>query len=161
MKFAVTGIDPGVVHTGVVRIEFDPRHKTWEVTSALLNGLDVDGAVVFSQMHPSDRVFIEKYSPRSHYKQDPAMVEATNRMHRMIDNSVLLDNTGSRQIISDDTMKLVNCWKFTPVSHHQDQRSAARIALYGLVKEADWNTVLFQFVYDQHSGNAWKQVGKP
>jgi hypothetical protein len=53
-------------------------------------------------------------------------------------------------------MELLGVWKFHTVTNHQDLRSAARIALYGMVKSETLNKVLYSVVDDHLVGRAWR-----
>lgn len=52
-------------------------------------------------------------------------------------------------------MNLLGVWKFSTVTHHQDLRSAARIALFGMLKNEETNRLLADVVADHLKGSDW------
>jgi hypothetical protein len=82
------------------------------------------------------------------------MTEAVTNFQRETRGTVLL-NTGVKKTIKRPLMELLGCWAFTTTTHHQDLRSAARIALYGMVKNDTLNQVLYSVVRDHLEGRTW------
>ncbi len=154
----VTGIDPGVVHTGVVQLMLDPAFKQWQVQSCVIAGLDCDAVVEWFDTKWSFATFIEGYRQRSHFTVDADMTRAINELKRRIPNATVLDNMGVKKVVKQELMELLGLWKFSSTTHHQDLRSAARIGLYGLMKNADWNPILAGFVMDQLDGRNWTKI---
>jgi len=101
------------------------------------------------------QVFIEGYRPRSHFAGDQKMVTAVNEMRKMTGGMALL-NEGVKKVIRPELMRLLDVWSFSTATHHQDLRSAARIALYGMVKTPWMNQVLADLVRDHLEGDTWK-----
>lgn len=155
----LVGIDPGIVHTGVVDLQINQAAKVWLVRSRVVAGLkteDVKAAV--ADIKP-DRVFIEAYRPRSNFDTDSRMGEAINIWKHSLPNSSTVLNTGVKKVIGSDVMKLLGMWRFALPTHHQDLRSAARILLYGAYKDEDLNAVLYEIVTDQLSDTPqWKRL---
>ena len=154
----VVGIDPGLVHTGAVRFLFRPALKEVDIHHAAFSGTRAepvrdwvhDGAY---RVRP--QVFIEGYRPRSHFAGDQKMVTAVNEMRKMTGGMALL-NEGVKKVIRPELMRLLDVWSFSTATHHQDLRSAARIALYGMVKTPWMNQVLADLVRDHLEGDTWK-----
>jgi hypothetical protein len=113
---------------------------------------------VFRNAHPT-RVFIEDYRSRGNvYNTDAKMREAVSKLRAAMPNATVLDNTGVKQVVHRELMELVGCWKFSTPTHHQDLRSAARIALYGMLKDQELNRLLSDVVKAHLDGEPWKVV---
>lgn len=154
----VTGIDPGLVHTGIVMFYFDPSAREWGRVARVIDGPDVlsiKTQVLSFQPHP---VFIEAYKPRSHFSTDKKMVEAVHDISKALPKAKQLDNSGVKKVVTADLLKLLDCWTFPVSTHHQDLRAAARIGLYGALKDDGMNLVIAQFVIDHLDGTAWTRL---
>lgn len=152
----VVGIDPGLVHTGVVGLLFDDTNHSISVTSLAVSGPDAHVvSASIPQYGKAPAIFIEGYRPRSHLQQDKQMAQAVTDMKRALPGSIVLDNTGVKKVIRQSLMELVGCWRFTTPTHHQDLRSAARIALLGMCKDEEMNRLLATVVADHLDGRTW------
>jgi hypothetical protein len=100
-------------------------------------------------------IYIEDYKPRHHYAPDMQMVTAVQRMRKET-AGILLANTGVKKVVRRQLMELVGVWSFTTSTHHQDLRSAARIALLGMLKHAVTNELLADIVADHLKGTTWQ-----
>jgi hypothetical protein len=159
----VIGVDPGLVHTGLVRMIFDRTTRSVTVTHTVVQGGQVSRAQAWCLRVPTTTAkpstFIEGYRPRSHYGTDTRMVEEVAMLRGALPNTTVLPNTGVKKVIKKDLMELLGVWKFSTVTHHQDLRSAARIALFGMVKDDEMNRVLADVVYDHTRGRTWSVIG--
>lgn len=155
---AVIGIDPGLVDTGLVYIELDPYLRSFETSTHVVHKLDLNEIETWvkSSRNP-DAIFVEAYRPRSNFGTDQEMVQAVGNLHRRLRGSTVLNNTGVKKVIKKPLLELLGLWSFQ-ATHHQDLRSAARIGLYGLIKNPDWNPVLAQLVRDYINGDPWTRV---
>lgn len=152
----VFGIDPGLVHTGVVRLTFKPYLRTVDVTDHLVQGPDAQAVDDWlAQTTGKHHVFVEKYTPRLSLDSDVRMVQAEQDLRRTIPNAVFLRNTGIKRVIPQSLMEVLGVWSFRTSTHHQDLRSAARIALLGMVKDPPLNQILADVVRDHLDGNQW------
>ena len=154
----VVGIDPGLVHTGCVRLRFWPGEKRAEIEHAVFSGTSpapVRDWTLAPGLRIQPRIFIEGYRPRSHLGTDEKMVTAVNQLKLATGGKVLL-NEGVKKVIRPELMKLLEVWFFTTPTHHQDLRSAARIALFGMVKDEHLNQVLADVVRDHLDGRSWQ-----
>lgn len=142
----VIGIDPGLVHTGVVEISLDTESLKLETNHVLINGPDAGAVAEWVYRRPEPAVFIEKYRPRSHYGTDERMVKAEAAFKQAMPKAVLLDNTGVLKVVSQDLLESIGLWRFATPSHHQDLRSAARVALLGMLRDPEMNRQLARFV---------------
>lgn len=156
----VVGIDPGLVHTGVVRLQFVPEDQAVHVQHEAVAGPDatavqkwIDWGAQLPVGTPA-HVFIEGYRPRSHFDSDAEMTRAVLEIKKATGGAVLF-NTGVKKVVKQPLMELLGCWKFGTVTHHQDLRSAARIGLLGMLKSEPLNRVLTQVVQDHLSGATW------
>ena len=159
----VVGVDPGLVHTGVVSMLFDAAARTVHIQATVVTG--PDGAEVWNAVdngsYPGvkSRVYIEGYRPRSNLNSDKRMVEGVAEIKRVlqkerIETTVLL-NTGVKKVVKKSLMELLEVWTFSTKTNHQDLRSAARIALLGMLKQEPTNRLLADVVRDHLRGSDW------
>lgn len=169
MRVTITGVDPGLVHTGVVAITLDDEAHTWEVQERAVPGVkdeddvvqvDVEGAAQACLEFGSDHVFIEGYRPRSHFGTDARMQTGVRGIRASVSGAKVINNTGVKQVVGQDLMHLLGVWKFATSTNHQDLRSAARIGIYGALKHPQLNEILFQFVVDYLDGTPWTRQVK-
>lgn len=153
----VIGIDPGLVHSGGVYLGFDSTLRTIWVEAKIVDGPDVAAiaANVADWAKGTPDVFIEKYQPRSHFAGDSKMMEAQGQLKAELPHAKIILNTGVKKIVRQPLMELLGVWRFTTPSHHQDLRSAARIALYGMLKDEQLNTLVADIVRDHLEGRTW------
>lgn len=153
----IVGIDPGLVHTGVVHMHFDRVDRVLTNRRLVVEGvqpLEILEWLVANKLS-ADAIFIEGYRPRSNYGTDTKMLEAVKDYKNTLRNTVVLQNMGVKKIIKQDLMELLSVWTFSTTTNHQDLRSAARIALLGMVKNAQYNEVLSYFVSSHLLGSPW------
>lgn len=155
----VVGIDPGLVDTGIMLFTFQHSARCWSVDPFLVKGIDVP-QIQKVLVGPFDHIFIEAYKPRSHYKSDPRMVQGVRDIHRAFPGSKVLNNAGAQKIVTQPLMSALYCWAFTTPSHHADLRAAARIALFGILKNPELNEVLSDFVLEHviEQTHPWRYV---
>ena len=67
----------------------------------------------------------------------------------------LLRNMGVKKVVTKELMDLLHCWSFPTRTHHQDLRSAARIALLGMMLEPAIKQLLFTYSTDTIDGRNW------
>jgi hypothetical protein len=149
----VIGVDPGLVHTGLVGLEFDTDQHELEVSHALVQGIDVPQ--IQGWCMTGWWVFVEAYRPRLKLQSDMRMVQAEQDLRRALPTAKFIPNMGILNVVSTDLLKMLEVWKFPTTSHHQDLRSAARIALLGMMKDKHLNTVLSDTVRDALDGDPW------
>lgn len=156
----IVGIDPGLVHTGMVCFGFDSYDQRVAIRSHLVSGLNVKE---ISAMHrywaPLTEVpyqaVIEGYRTRSNFNQDARMIKGVGEIKNSIPSSKVLDNMGIKKIVTQPLMELLKVWKFNQISHHQDLRSAARIALLWAFKDPLGNQLVADFLRDYLEGDPW------
>lgn len=156
----VFGVDPGLVDTGVVSMVFKPNLKTLCIEHAVIPGTNADATeewISKLDLHTGvRRVFVEKYVPRLKLNSDARMVEMERDLKRALPDAQFLPNMGIKRVIPQQLMDVFGVWSWPTVTHHQDLRSAARIALLGMVKEQQLNKVLADVVRDHLEGQAWR-----
>lgn len=156
----INGVDPGIVHTGIVSFVFDRDERTLDVDHAVVDGTDAVRARTVLQDMTGERdlrlmhTFIEEYRPRSNFGVNQQMMVANAEFKREL-HGHLTRNTGVKKVVSKELMQLLHVWKFSTTTHHQDLRSAARIAILGMLLEPSLNEVLYQFTTDNIDGKAW------
>ena len=157
----VIGIDPGLVDTGVVSMVFKPNFNTIEVGHTVYPGVDFIGLQDWiyqpGSMH-NPIIFVEKYTPRMKLNSDVRMVQAEQDLRRAFPDAQFLPNMGIKRVIPQTLMEVFGVWSWPTVTHHQDLRSAARIALLGMVKEPRLNRILADVVRDHLEGRAWRVI---
>lgn len=151
----IGGIDPGLVHTGCVVIQLDHLRKHITVRSQVVVGPDAAEAASFMGLWVPDLVTIEGYRRRSNFGTDPEMTSAIARFKLALPQARVLDNMGVKQVVTRELMELLGVWKFKQMTNHQDLRSAARIGIFGALKDDRLNAALAEVVEDHLAGNSW------
>lgn len=157
----VVGIDPGLVDTGVVRMVFHQAKQVVTVSHFVVDDADAVAVKLWVQGNPYHlpaNVFIEKYVPRMKLNSDVRMVQLEQDLKRELKGARLLPNMGVKRVVPQQLMELIGVWKFPTTTHHQDLRSAARIALFGMMKDPELNAVLTAAVRDHLNGRTWAVV---
>lgn len=158
----VEGVDPGLVHTGLVSVVFQPQVKTITVDSTAVDGIDAPAIKLWLENHrligvkPS--TFVEAYRPRGNLNSDVRMVEGQANIKAALPNARILNNTGVKKVIKTELMKVLGLWHFATTTHHGDIRSAARIALLGMVKNEELNLLLATVISDHLEGKSWDVI---
>lgn len=155
----IAGIDPGIVHTGVVTLAFLPDKKQVFVAHEVIDGPDAKAAAqAVDELSPQRgvpvHIFIEGYRSRSNLGHDKDMLNAVADFRRETKGTVL-DNTGVKKIVLPSVLQVLGAWHFSTPTHHQDLRSAARIAVLGMMKDPDMNRLLADVIRDHIDGKPW------
>jgi hypothetical protein len=154
----ITGIDPGLVDSGVVGLTFKPNLKQLHIEHTVYPGTEFDGLSdwIYRSWRPAKQfVFVEKYTPRMKLDSDQRMVQAEQELRRTLSDATFLPNMGIKRVIPQTLMEVFGVWSWPTVTHHQDLRSAARIALLGMVKEPALNRIMADLVRDHLEGRPW------
>lgn len=156
------GIDPGIVHTGVVGMHLAPIEHEVYLKERLIMGYNpqevkhaVDDILGGFPKYLNSNIFIEKYRPRSHFSYDNEMSTAVSEIHKALPGSKVLANTGIKKVVRPALLHALELDKFKQASHHQDLLSAARIMILGLLKDEEANRQLSEFVIDIINGRDW------
>ena len=147
------GVDPGLVHTGVVSLVFRPAAQMIDVEHTLING--PDAASVAAWVRGRKNVYIEQYRVRQHFSTDTRMLAVEQDLRAAIPSAKFLANTGIKRVVLQPMMELLEVWAWSRSSHHQDLRSAARIALLGMLKDEVTNQLLADVVRAHLDGSPW------
>nr|DAL38053.1 MAG TPA_asm: hypothetical protein [Caudoviricetes sp.] len=102
------------------------------------------------------QTFIEAYRTRSSFGGDARMFALVTDIKRSLPRSKTIQNFGVKKVIKQPLMELLDLWKFDMKTNHQDLRSAARIALLGMVKEDVLNKIVFDMIEADKAGHPWK-----
>jgi hypothetical protein len=166
--YNITGIDPGLVDTGVVDLHFDTNNKrlyreieVFRAGPVTLSSSEIPRLIKAWQVqHPpmsvsSRHCFIEGYRPRAHLGTDKRMAELVRDIQTKTKGKVLA-NTGIKSVVKKDLLIMLNCWQFGLPTHHDDLRSAARILVLGMLKDPVLNEVVATFVRDYLDGVQWE-----
>ena len=147
----ILGIDPGIVHTGCVSLTF-PGDGSLQVMAAAFPGTDTAGPATWVYAH-ADRdihVYVESYRARgNNFGSATEMQKLLLEFRQAMPGARILDNTGVKKVVTRELMELFGVWKFSITTHHQDLRSAARIALYGALKDDNLNQLLYRYAIEQ------------
>jgi len=157
----IVGVDPGVVHTGLVVFMFDEINRRVYVRHGYLEAVDIPNirAWIAGQTVGGDvTIFVEDYHQWPGLPIDEYMVQAVGRVKQELPTAKLIRNTGSKLVVRVKLTDLLGVTKFPTATHHADIESAARIALYGMLKDSRMNEMLFRLIDDQLNGIPWKVV---
>jgi len=155
----VFGVDPGIVDTGCVAMLFRPAHRTLLVEHSVIAGDDAQQVSdwIRGAGCPGPKwTFIEKYEPRLKLDSDQRMVQAEANLRHALADAKFLSNRGVKRVIPQSLMEVFGCWSWPTVTHHQDLRSAARIALLGMAKDPRLNAIMADVVRDHLEGRPWR-----
>ena len=159
--YVVVGIDPGIVNTGIVVYFICPQERRVILKHTAIEGCKVEDIRAFLALcldlffaRPWTYVFVEAYRPRSHFDTDARMGAAVNEIKKMGPEVYALDNSGVKNVVSRAMLELLNSWSFSTKSNHQDVRSAARIAILGMLKNETLNNLLAQVVLSKIEGDS-------
>jgi hypothetical protein len=161
----VIGVDPGQVHTGIVMLDFRLESRELTVDHRVVDGLDSGVArqeiaiMASHKLFPTLDIFIEKYRPRSGFTQNQDMMQANGDFSRDLQGK-LLQNTGVKKVVTRELLELLHVYRFGTVTHHQDLRSAARIAVLGMLQDDALNNVLYIYCTDTTEGRDWNVTVK-
>lgn len=136
-NLTIAGVDPGVVHTGTVVLEIDVRLGTVHSWSRAFDRAPATEIADHLHGFKPDSIYIEDYNPRQNFNNDVRMVQAVGSLRQAMPRATVVDNAASTTLVTRDLMELLGVWNFNTPTHHQDLRSAARIALFGMLKNKD------------------------
>ena len=155
MRITLVGIDPGIKDTAAVALTIDTDKKQLHVSNMVVNAIAEDPtkltklkAQLSTWEKGSCYYFIEGYRPRGlNVGQDTAMTALIKMLKTTFENSVVIDNTGVKNVIKNPVLRLLQLYKWNP-TNHGDTRSAARIMLKGSFTIGWLNTILYLIITD-------------
>ena len=168
MRLTLTGIDPGIVDTGVVTIVLDASERTWSINHTVFsapmqrNGFEVsvkpevlDGVSRWCTIDDTQLIGVEGYRQRGlNQRQDAEMLELVRALRETVPSRII-DNTGIKKVVTEETLRLFKCNRF-PRTNHADLKSAARVAIMRGLKDSVGNHLLALFMLDNLKGTPWK-----
>ena len=155
----VVGIDPGLVNTGVVVLRANTRQHHLNVEHFVIDG-KVNHAKQVAELldslgYSTKHVFIEAFRERGNqYAQDKAMRELMADFRSVLPKATVLDNMGVKKIVPTEILGIFGMDNF-PTTHHRDLESAARILVYGMLKDDKLNEVVYSIVSDYVHLRPW------
>ena len=155
MKIEIVGIDPGLVHTGLVHMMLDTEATTLSHTEVLYDGMPEEEIADYVRGLPAlAHVYMEAYRTRSAWNSDPEMQAGIARIKKAAPRVEIVTNMGVKKVVTNELMKLLGVYTFSQKSHHQDLRSAARIGLMGALKVEPFNRALYKIATTKLEGGA-------
>lgn len=170
---ALGGTDPGLIHTGVVLMEFDSERKEIRRESVVVEGvydsnmefdsrktaIQITAAMVAKTRRKETMWTVEKYRDRGTvFSTHAGMRELEKDIRGLAPSGTqFLENMGAKKIITPKIAAVFGVLTF-PTTHHQDLQAAARIALLAGLKEPEINRFLYHVVADFLKGESWQLV---
>jgi hypothetical protein len=156
----ISGVDPGLVNTGIVGITLDSDKKTIRVLHHVLQGTDLDAALrhfTYPSLMADSRIFIEKYRDRgTSFTTHSEMRAFETKLKGVLPQSVVLDNTGVKKVVTGKMLDAI-VGKL-PTTNHRDLESAARIAIAGALKDPVDNRVFYEALTAHKEGQPWARL---
>lgn len=154
----LVGVDPGLVHTGVVVLRIDTRIRGMYQEHFVIEGDDHAfqiEALLKALAYVPTQMFVEAYRERGQsYGTNPRMRELMTEIRQRFPSSRVIDNTGVKKVVTPDLMRCFGMVGF-PTTNHQDLQAAARILLYGMLKDQELNEVAYSIVSDYADDRPW------
>ena len=154
-----TGVDPGLVHTGIVTVTLDNYARTVSVHHTVIQGADADTVADYlTNSQDLGAVFVEKYEDRgTTFTTHSEMRAFETQLKRLVPHIVLLSNAGVKKVVKDDMLERLHCLNF-PATNHRDLQAAARIGIYGALKDPATNSLIYQYLIDSVGGKPWQTL---
>lgn len=147
----VFGIDPGIVHTGLVELNWDFHNQELRITARSVDGITEQSVIelrrcIQRRVGRKSNIIVEEYRPKSHFSSDTKMVEGQAMLKSYLPSAKIINNSGVKSIVSKELLQLLNLYDWSTTTHHNDLRSAARIALLAMLRDERANNRLAKFV---------------
>lgn len=147
----VFGVDPGIVHTGLVELNWDFHNQELRITARSVDGITEQSVIelrrcIQRRMRRKSNIIVEEYRPKSHFSSDTKMVEGQAMLKLHLPSAKIINNSGVKSIVSKELLQLLNLYDWSTTTHHNDLRSAARIALLAMLRDERANNRLAKFV---------------
>lgn len=163
MNLTVLGIDPGVVHTGCVALKLDTAARAITIHHEVVAGTDVSKVREWVDTHDTGGpLFVEDYNPGNFVRENKAMSEALGRLKAEFPPSVdpvveYVDNAGIDTLLPLAVLQVFKVDIFATPTHHNDLRSAGKIALRGMLKDKEhgWRQLVSDVVRAELDGDPW------
>ena len=146
----VFGIDPGIVHTGLVELNWGFHNRKLRVNARSVDGITEQSVIelqkrIEQRMWRKSNIIVEEYRPKSHFSTDTKMVEGQAMLKLHLPSAKIINNSGVKSIVTKELLQLLDLYDW-PTTHHNDLRSAARIALLAMLRDERANNRLAEFV---------------
>lgn len=156
------GIDPGLVNTGLVLLHIDEANRQLEVEYHVFDGEENharDAKHLLGILGvTTEHTFIEAYRERgTSYGTNTKMRDLLADFRSHFRRARVIDNTGSKQVVKAGVLRVLGLHKF-PTTHHQDLQAAARILVFGALKDPELNALLYRIVADHLDDNPWPVI---
>lgn len=150
VSLQVFGIDPGIVHTGLVELNWDFHNRKLRVNARSVDGITEQSVIelqkrIEQRMWLKSNIIVEEYRPKSHFSTDTKMVEGQAMLKLHLPSAKIINNSGVKSIVTKELLQLLDLYDW-PTTHHNDLRSAARIALLAMLRDERANNRLAEFV---------------
>ena len=152
----LVGIDPGLVSTGLVYIKLMPVKKEFVTMCHAIDGMDAETVAQRAGLYSPAKVFVEDYRPRNNLQQSLPMVKGMALLQEALPKAKFLPNWGVTSLVTKPMLELLDLWRSTIWTNHNDIRSAARIGLLAGLKDREFNSALATLVEDSLSSTPWK-----
>ena len=154
-----TGVDPGLIDTGIVTITLSNEDRSIHVMATAMRNADVETVADFlTESQDLGQIFVEKYEDRgTSFTTHHEMRAFETQLKRLVPHVVLLSNTGVKKVVKNDTLARLHCLDF-PTTNHRDLQAAARIGIYGALKDPAANSLIYQYLIDSVGGKPWKTL---
>ena len=164
------GVDPGIVHSGVVKLEIDPDKQQMVITpyvisatgkenkaEAMLEGILQVPGILSRSVIP----VIEGYKDRgTAFATHGTMRELETLLKKGLSHATVLMNMGIRSVLTLGLQEVFHIKKF-PTTNHQDLQAAAKIAVYYGLKDDELNVIFTRILTDHLAGQPWEITTKP
>lgn len=151
----IVGIDPGIVHTGVVVMLIDPENREIHVEYEVFQGVKAPEIAQHVYGYEPTEVYIEDYNPRKNYNTDVTMIKAVGLLKDAMPKAKLIDNASVKSVVKPDVMRALGLWRYEVATHHDDLRSAARILIFGMLKNEEQRKLLSRIIQDHLDERYW------
>ena len=147
----VIGIDHGNVHTGLVELNWDFHNQELRITARSVDGITEQSVIelrrcIQRRVWRKSNIIVEEYRPKSHFSSDTKMVEGQAMLKLHIPSAKIINNSGVKSIVTKELLQLLDLYDWSTTTHHNDLRSAARIALLAMLRDERANNRLAKFV---------------
>ena len=147
----VFGIDPGIVHTGLVELGWDFHSQELRIIARSVDGITEQSVIelrrcIQRRLWRKSNIIVEEYRPKSHFSSDTKMVEGQAMLKLHLPSAKIINNSGVKSIVTKELLQLLDLYDWSTTTHHNDLRSAARIALLAMLRDERANNRLAKFV---------------
>lgn len=158
-NLTIVGIDPGLVNTGMVVLRVRPRQRELLVEHFVIEGDEPHAQqarrVLEDLAYDPTHTFIEAYRERgTTYGTNTKMRDLIFDFRDWFGSAKVIDNTGVKKVVTPFVLEPLGLVDF-PTTHHQDLQAAARIMVYGMLKDETLNSLLYDIIDAHVLGDPW------